>query len=89
MAYQNSINGAEKHILTELNKEEECYDELKAFPLQYLIERCSMIRTEIYERLNGLLFKKLVEKVSTREGLNLWKITKMGKKVLETCVIPE
>lgn len=84
MAYQNSINNAEKRILEWLNKEDECYDELKAFPLQYLIEMTGMVRTELYERLNALNYKKLAEKVSTREGLNLWKITKMGKKVLET-----
>ena len=87
MGYQNSINGAERQILVWLNKFDECYDESKAFPLMYLMEKTSLARTELYERLNGLFYKKLVEKVSAVGGLNLWKITKLGQKVLESTEI--
>lgn len=74
--WRDTLNGAELKILDTIPATVEV-------PLQFFLEKTGMARTEIYERMNALVYKGLVYKEIHKGGFIIFGITDLGIQMLE------
>lgn len=75
MTWQQTVNGAERKLLMATGEYE--------YPVMYYVETLGFCRTEVYDRLQALIYKGLMRKVRRNDGIILYSLDIGGLKWLK------